>query len=141
MQNRATDKNGKEYRIPSNIFIWERMEPVNVEMVRCDINFIAMSLRQLQTLNQKIVEILKKAKNGTIEDTDRVFLPDSMKEFSSEQLAEQINSWIGLVDEYDWYAKKIEEYIGEKPKDPDGRPESWDWSNCQFGINGVANNE
>lgn len=138
---KAIDKNGNEYIIPSNFSIWHRMEPINIEMVRSDIYFISIGLRQLQNINQKIVEILKKAKNGTIENSDRVFLPDSMKDFTSEQLVEQIDHWISIVDEYNWYAQKIEAHIGEKPKDPNGHPESWDWENCQFGINGVSNSE
>lgn len=138
---RAIDKDGNEYRVPSNLSVWERMEAVGVTMNREDLRFIIWNLRHSAETNQKMLEVLKKAKTDSVTAEDRMILQENMRDFDNEQLIEQIDSWISYVDTFNCYADKLEEIRGTGPKDPDGHPNVWDWKNCQVGINGIANSE
>ena len=110
-------------------------------MNREDLRFIISNLRHSAKRNQEVLGVLRKAKTDELTDADRMVLSEHMRKLTNEELVEQIDAWISYIDQFNYYADKLEEIRGTGPENPDGHPESWDWKNCQVGINGIANSE
>jgi len=126
---RAIDKDGNEYRLPSYREIWERNEAVDIRFDREDLRFIISNLRHSQERNEKMLEVLRKAKTDSVTPEDRMILQENMRHFTNEQLVEQIDGWISYIETFKHYADTLDRIrgTGSEPSNDEG-PDSYDWN-------------